>query len=412
MRLKRAKIFLLLVIVLFTFFFSNDFGLIDVEKTSIVTAIAVDLEKDEYLVTVQAAVPEATDTNTENQKAQLSGRGKTIGGALKNLGDVSGWFPKLAFCNLIILGNKLADDNVVNVLDYFAKALRIQDSALVVLAEQNAKDLLSISTPLDNISSFAMQKIILKTSGFDKDVCPINIKTFCAKHYSVHCSSFMPIIRVISADNGSGSGGAKQDNSQSSQGESGNQSSSQGAKATGSNADSNNLFNASTTALFKDGKKVGELDANLTLAFNAFYNPPLAGTNVTVDDVLLNGKVVSCLVNIIDDKSAFSVDVKDSDVILNFKLSLYCKINDVNSDHFSESLSQNQVLPQPVIDKLEQMFSSYIQELVDTSIQTECDFLGIKEKLYRYHHSKYSSFKDNYFSRIKTDIKVLVSGTK
>ena len=116
MRLKRAKFFLIIILLLFTFFFSNDFGLIDVEKTSIVTAIAVDYENDEYLVTTQAAVPEATDTNTENQKAQLSGKGKTVGEALKDLADLSGWFPKLAFCNLIILGNELANDNVVNVL--------------------------------------------------------------------------------------------------------------------------------------------------------------------------------------------------------------------------------------------------------------------------------------------------------
>lgn len=411
MRLKKAKFFLFAIMLLFTFFFSNDFGLIDVEKTSIVTAIAVDLEKDEYLVTVQAAVPEATDTNTENQKAQLSGHGKTIGGALKNLGDVSGWFPKLAFCNLIILGNELANDNVVNVLDYFAKTLRIQDSALVVLAEKNAKDLLSLSTPLDNISSFAMQKIILKTSGFDKDVCPINIKTFCADHYSRHASSYMPIVKVISADNGSGTGGAQQDNSQGGQGENGGQDS-QSAKGSGSNAQSNNLFDASTTALFKDGIKVGELDANLTLAFNAFNYPPLAGTNVSIDEVLLNGKVVSCLVNIIDDKNSFKIDIKENDIILNFKLSLFCKINDVNSDDFSQSLSQNQVLPQPVVDKLQDMFTSYIQELVDTVVQTKCDFLGIKEKLYRYHNSKYSSFKDNYLSRLKTNVQVSVYGQK
>ena len=117
----KVKILMILISVLFLFFFSNDFGLIDVEKTSIITAIAIDKEKDEFLVTAQIAVPEATDANTENLKTQLEGKGKTVGGAIKDLGDISGWFPKLAFCNLILLGDSLSDTNVIESLDYFAK---------------------------------------------------------------------------------------------------------------------------------------------------------------------------------------------------------------------------------------------------------------------------------------------------
>ncbi|MBQ4098277.1 MAG: hypothetical protein IJC72_03110, partial [Clostridia bacterium] len=155
MQLKKVKYIMLAILALFVFFFSNDFGLIDVEKTSIITAIAVDKSEDDFLLTAQIAVPEATDTNSENLKAQLSGKGKTVGEALKNLGDLSGWFPKLSFCNLILLGNNLADSNIIEILDYFAKTLRVQDSALVALAENTASELLYLSTPLDNISAFA-----------------------------------------------------------------------------------------------------------------------------------------------------------------------------------------------------------------------------------------------------------------
>ena len=408
MRLKRAKFFLIIVLLLFVFFFSNDFGLIDVEKTSIVTAIAVDYENDEYLVTTQAAVPEATDTNTENQKAQLSGKGKTVGEALKDLADLSGWFPKLAFCNLIILGNQLANDNALNVLDYFAKTLRIQDSALVVLAEKQAKDLLSLSTPLDNISSFAMQKIIYKTSGFDRDVCPTNIKTFCAGHYSYSRSAYMPLVKVVSADNGSGSGGQKQDNSS---GNSSTQGGGQSQKSSGSNADSNNLFDARTTALFKDGKKVGELDAKLTLAFNTF-NYPLSGTSISVPEVDIDGKLVNFLLTIIDGNNSFKVSTENDSVLLTFNLNLFCKVSDTNTDYIDDSVSQNKPIPKAVVDKATESFTLNIQELVDKVEQTGCDFLQIKEKLYRYNHSKYSLFKDNYLTKLKTKINVNISGQK
>ena len=99
----KSRIVLLIIFAFFVVFFSNDFGLIDIKKTAIVTAIAIDKQGDLYEVTTQIAVPEATDTNTENQKAQVSGKGATIGGAIKDIGDISGWYPKLDFCNLIII---------------------------------------------------------------------------------------------------------------------------------------------------------------------------------------------------------------------------------------------------------------------------------------------------------------------
>ena len=148
-----------------------------------------------------------------------------------------------------------------------------------------------------------MQKIIYKTSGFDRDVCPTNIKTFCAGHYSYSRSAYMPLVKVVSADNGSGSGGQKQDNSS---GNSSTQGGGQSQKSSGSNADSNNLFDARTTALFKDGKKVGELDAKLTLAFNAF-NYPLSGTSISVPEVDIDGKLVNFLLTIIDGNNSFKV---------------------------------------------------------------------------------------------------------
>ena len=135
MSIKRAKFFMIALAFLFVFFFSSDFGLIDVEKTSIITAFALDKDGEDYKVSAQIAVPEATDTNSENQKALLAGKGSTIGAAIKDLGDVSGWYPKLSFCNLIIIGSEFMQENVITVLDYFAKTLRIQDSALIAFAE-------------------------------------------------------------------------------------------------------------------------------------------------------------------------------------------------------------------------------------------------------------------------------------
>ena len=67
------KLLLLTMFLIATLFFSNDFGLIDIEKTAIVTAVAIDLAEDgEYQVTCQIAVPAASNALSENQKAQIT----------------------------------------------------------------------------------------------------------------------------------------------------------------------------------------------------------------------------------------------------------------------------------------------------------------------------------------------------
>ncbi len=398
MQIRKAKIILILVLALFVFFFSNDFGLIDVEKTSIITAIAIDKNADEYTLTAQIAVPEATDTNSENLKAQISGKGTTIGGALKDLGDISGWFPKLSFCNLIILGNSFSNENVITVLDYFAKTLRVQDSALVALAENSASELLNLATPLDNISAFALQKILLKNTGFNRDIRSTDVKTFCSGHYSNSKSAYMPIIKKVSA-------GESEDT---------------GTKGSQQNANSdpqkeeqakNNLFNARTTALFKDGKKVGELDENQTLTLNALTQT-FKGTTFPVNDVDFNGQKTNYLLTVLKNKPTIKLKATENQLTLDISLSLYCKISDHSADGSNQALSQNIPLPENVKIKAQEFFYDNINELILTEKQTGCDFLDLKQKLYRYNYKQYSHYKDNYLDLLDTKISVTVSGQK
>lgn len=396
MQARKAKFIIIALLGVFVFFFSSDFGLIDVEKTSIITAIAIDKYDKDVIITAQIAVPEATDTNSENLKAQISGKGSTVGGAIKNLGDFSGWFPKLAFCNLIIIGNDFSSENVIGLLDYFAKTLRVQDSALVALADGKASELLNLSTPLDNISAFALQKIMLKNTGFDKDVSSTDIKTFCVGHYSISHSAFMPIIKPTKASgdtstpaSSSTSGGGGQNGGQAKEGK--------------------NLFDASTTALFLDGKMVAILDSDMTLAFNAITTK-FNGTTLSADDVLYNGQKTNYLLTVMSNDSNISVTADEYGVNVKIDLNLFCKVSDHRANDSDQSLSQNKPVPKPVKDKIEEFFTSQIQKLIETEIQSGCDFLKIKEKLYRYNFKQYSIYKDNYLSKLSSFVSVKVKG--
>lgn len=408
---KRAKIIMLAIFLVFTLFFSNDFGLIDVEKTSIITAIAIDKEGEDYIATAQIAVPEANDTNTENQKAQISGKGSTIGAAIKDFGDTSGWFPKLSFCNLILIGNGFEKENVITVLDYFAKTLRVQDSALVAMTEKKASEILELASPLDNLSSFALQKILLKTTGFDRDVATTDIKSFCSGHYSYSKSAHMPLIKIIpssigqSSDQQGNESGASSTDSGKSTGSSGGSSSDEQKK-------NDYLFDAKTTVLFKNGYKVGELNEDMTLTYNALTSQ-FKGTTIPFDNVqTYPNEKSNYLITVMRASPQIKLFADTNNLTLKIDLEVYCKVSDHNADGSSESLSENKPLPKPLIERAKEFFTENINAIIQASKQSECDVLKLKEKLYRFNHKEYSRYKDNYLSALKTEINVTVTGQK
>ena len=398
MKLLKTKFFILAVFGVFLFFLSNDFGLIDIEKTAIITALAVDIEGEEYSVNAQIAVPESSDKSTENVKAQISGKGYTVGAAIKNLGDLSGWYPKMDFCNLIIIGKEVAENGAIQVLDYFSKTLRIQDSAVVVQSEGKAKEILSVSTPLDNISAFALQKAVLKTAGFNRDVAESNVKTFVEGYFSDGGSSIMPLVKIIkqeSGENGAESGQSPQSSE----------------SAGGNKTSGDSLFDPSSTSLFYKGVKVGELDEKQTLTFN-MLTENFTLTTLQIGEENVNSENVNYLITVKNCDAKISVMADKNALNVNFDVKLYCKISDMNCASIGNQYNKNEPLPIAVKEKAEKDIRENIKSLIEKEKQTGCDFLKIKEKLYRRNFGEYSRYKDNFLSAFNYTINVNVEGQK
>ena len=107
-----VRYYVLIVAVLAFLFFSNDFGLTDVQKTAIVMAVGIDREEDEFILTSQIAVPQSSKQGDSSQTVQLVSRGKTVAKAFEEINAKTGWYPKLVFCDLILIGKEAAQENV------------------------------------------------------------------------------------------------------------------------------------------------------------------------------------------------------------------------------------------------------------------------------------------------------------
>ena len=103
MNFFKAKLILIAICFLSLFYFSNDFGLINVEKSAIVTAIGLDKVDDSLKLSMQIAVPESAQSSGSNKSAVFSAKGATVAEAISKIGTNTGWYPKLSFCNVLIL---------------------------------------------------------------------------------------------------------------------------------------------------------------------------------------------------------------------------------------------------------------------------------------------------------------------
>ena len=108
---KRAKIYVLIFVGLFVIYFTQDYTLINIEKTALIVTLGVDKNENGYEVTSQIAVPDGESTKTSNKEAVISSNGKTLYEAVSSISDKTGWYPKLSFCNLIVLGESLKSEN-------------------------------------------------------------------------------------------------------------------------------------------------------------------------------------------------------------------------------------------------------------------------------------------------------------
>ena len=109
------KLYLILLALVLFSFFSNDFGLVDIQKTAVILAAAIDKADDGFAVTAQIAVPKGGDRSTGGTSSvDIQAEGITVSDCITQIFSKTGWVPKLVFCNLILLGEEAAKDDVIS----------------------------------------------------------------------------------------------------------------------------------------------------------------------------------------------------------------------------------------------------------------------------------------------------------
>lgn len=462
-----TRVFLLATAFLLLLFFSNDFGLIDIQKTSIVTAIGIDTSEQEGKidVTAQIAIPSAGgNSSAGNVTIQAV---STIGEAIAEFNRKTGWYPTLVHCRLVILSETCSDNDVFGFLDYFLRSEFVEDSCLVAACRGRADELLAAQTPVGELTSSAITKVLSSEAQKTGLVCVTNLRDFAKGYFSVSESGYLPVLSIKQEAESSGpdsssspvfacdKSGPFEKNETTVRraapaAETGfsaqpartrnnfdrlrapsfffspgiqylpfrrwrpnrnplpvsTASQSQNGPSEQASSDKKaDIFDAAQTLLFYRGRRVEILTEEETLAFNLADT----ATDFAYGDVSVveNGAKVTYNLKIKISKKSQKLTFPNGKPVFTFTIRAHANVNDADQAFDVQKIARTSIVPPQVLRAAEAKLQTQLSNILQKIQQTNCDLFEMKIKLKRFYPKRYQSLQNSIFSdvQIKYDIK-------
>ncbi len=390
------KFYLLLLAVVLFSFFSNDFGLVDIQKTAVILAAGIDKTESGFSLTAQIAVPKGSDRSQGGTSSvDIQSEGETVSDCVSNIFSETGWVPKLVFINLIVIGEDAAKEDVVSYLNYFLRNEYMNDSCHLAVCEGTAHDLLSSKSATDDTSALAIQKLFSTAAEKSGKVMPNTLKDFAIGYYGVSKSSYLPYVR---AKNQTGSTHGDAENT-SGGGSGGGSGGSQGSS--GSQTEQEKIYLAEETALFSEGKLVAVLPPEQTLAFSLLNGNVVSGTFNVKEK---SGEAVT--LTVIENGGGVKIDMKGAPRV-KMKIDLTVRLCCRGTTAPIEDISTDDVKPE-LLDSAKEVLTGYVQALWQTGKESGCDLFHLQRDVYRSSLKKYKEWKDYLLDAAQPEIEASV----
>ncbi len=412
MRAKNtARYYLLVCIALAFLFFSNDFGLTDVQKTALVIAVGIDREEQDFIVTSQIALPKSEQEGENTQSAQIVSKGKTVAEAFEQINAKTGWYPKLVFCQLVVLGESAVKKDVFDCLNFFLRDEYLSDGCLLATCDGSAQEILNAKNPVEELSGLAAQKVLSPHSERVGTVLPSTLREFSEQYYAEGKSGYLPVLKAEppqekteQSEKGGGQG----------QGESGSQEKQSGKNSQGGqaqsgqsgeqkqkNQDDKKVFSASETALFVDGVMVGKLTTEESKTF-AFVKSKLRLATYLVKE---NETEYALNVKRNTPKLKLSIEKKDAPV-LKISLTVTAGILDGAKLQTLEETADAGKIPSGVLPNAEEKLKTDLLALFEKTRALGCDIFECQETLKRKNYEYYYQLKDEILKTVRPKVEV------
>lgn len=422
--LRRASVafFWLLFLVMAVLFFSNDFGIVDIHKTSIIVAVGVDVVEDEVQVTAQLAVPKPSQSGDNVEYTEVQGRGETIADALNEINAKTGFYPQLQFCKLILIGDSCKDKDIFRVLGCFYRKNYSELTAYVAMCNGKAAEMLAMPTVTSDMTTTVIQRAISDELKQCANVSSVNLKDIAVAHYSRSQACYMPLIEANvqgtseesddiggekpqtggNGNSGGESGGSSSNSGGGSGGDEGGGSSSDGGSSGSSSEQKPVEFTAKRTAIFNNGYFAGILDEQQAFALNILKN------EIRLAVLPCNTDKYHYALGLGKADGGIAVKVVDGipEVTLSFKA--YGQITGIKKPvDFKETVQDDNLSPE-ILEAANKAIEERLSSLMEVCKQTDCDFLGIKEAIFKRNYCCFEELESTALQKMHINYKVNV----
>lgn len=396
-RLKHwlSFIYLLIFVALTFLFFTNDFGLLDLRKTSVVIGVGLDMEQEEVVLTAQLAVPQPAE-NGENTKFNVvTGRGASVAAALNEVNVKTGFYPKLVFCKLIILGESCFGKDLTTLLDYFYRNEYTGLTLSIAACEGKASELIAQQFPCGNSATDVIDKLLSSEAQASGNVAATTIKEVGEKFYSKSAAAYMPYLEngVLDESGGSGEEGGS--------GGSGGGSGGSGGGG-GSQQCEESELTCNKCAVFSNGYFKGILPVGETFALNLIFN------SVRHAFVESGNEAEKMVLGLRNCKGGVDLKFENGEPVVKIKFKANAKIQD-GFEGFEPEEAKNTAVKAEVLREGEESLGKLFESLFKNIQTFDCDVLGLKTQLYKKFYKRYEQYSEVLLQRAKVSCEIKLS---
>lgn len=399
----------------------------ELSMRTIISAIAVDLNEDKFVVTAQVVKPSSTAEGGGTELDFLSASGNTVAEAIDAVSVALGRTAGLAHIGTIIIGKDvLTEDKLMPALDYFLREKGIQSSAMLLVAEEKAKETLENTKKLQLSSAVGLPKVFLYKQNNTNGVM-MQLQNFMNDYFTVSNCSVISGVKIESKDemekdeigepgsSGSSGGGAEQSSSGSSGGSSGSSGGSSSGSSGGGGEKDGRIKYANDVYVFKNGKLVHTIKDEDSIKGLFLINRNSREGVASVDNIS-NQYVEDAKVSVyfrdkkVKIKSDWSKDKpKCTFTIITNRNEVYS----IESKNPNEELyeTEKSYLTEDVTDAIKEEIKNNIMKAFKECQEKGADVLQLGNRLYQKNAKKwkdfYKTYGDEYIKHIELDVNVV-----
>ena len=204
------KKIILLIILCFTLCGCEDYA--ELNKLSIVTAIAIDKVEDKYELTLLIANSPKSETTSKEGEAKTTvykGKAKSIAEAIKIIDKKTPKQLYFSHVNVVIISKEIGEDGFLKVADWLIRHPQTRNRFYLMQVDDNkASDVLKIISPLESFPSQSIATLIESNKNSKSTGDTASYSNFIGRILETGYEGIMPTIKI----NGNVKEGSKQEN--------------------------------------------------------------------------------------------------------------------------------------------------------------------------------------------------------